>query len=75
MTATTLTVMVELFTIMFKWGAVPTLICSLVSQSTQGMKEQKTNLLAGCFNIHCHCISYSDSPVQLDIWRDPNLSR
>lgn len=75
MTATTLTVMVELFTVMFKWGAVPTLICSLVSESTQGMKEQKTNLLAGCLNIHCRCISYCDNPVQLDIWRDPNLSR
>jgi hypothetical protein len=31
MAATTLTVMVELFTIMFKWGATPTLICLLVS--------------------------------------------
>jgi hypothetical protein len=63
MTATTLTVMVELFTVMFKWGAVPTLICLLVSESTQGMKEQKTNLLVGYLNIHCCCISYCDNPV------------
>ncbi|EAW20677.1 SUR7/PalI family protein [Aspergillus fischeri NRRL 181] len=63
MAATTLTVVAELFTIMFKWGTVPTLICSL------------TNLLAGCLDIHCHCINYCDDPVQLDIWRDPNLSR
>jgi hypothetical protein len=48
------------------------LACKLI---TSAMKEQKTNLLAGCFNIHCHCISYGDYPVQHDIWRDPNLSR
>jgi hypothetical protein len=32
MAAIGLTVVAELFTFMFKWGAAPALVCSLVSQ-------------------------------------------
>jgi pyruvate/2-oxoglutarate/acetoin dehydrogenase E1 component len=32
MAATGLTVVAELFTFVFKWGAAPALVCSLVSQ-------------------------------------------
>ncbi|PKX96926.1 uncharacterized protein P174DRAFT_457662 [Aspergillus novofumigatus IBT 16806] len=46
-----------------------------ITATTLTIIGAKTNLLVGCFNIHCCCISHSDNPVQLDIWRDLNLSR